>query len=432
MDINYSYFTLTLLSFIYICYKFRNDLVSIIIILLFYSGMFSSLGKAFENPYKIVTLCLTVYAGIKLNVFKFNQKGLIGITLFFALFSTVFFISAIANENNFVLVYSQYAKFVIPFCFFFIFRYYSVKTPWKFNRLNYLFITLLLIQILLSIFKLMIFGVKESVVGSMAWIGGSEATVFPIIGFVFLWIITKGRFKRKDWIYILGLLFIGFMSTKRAIWFVMPVIMLSFLFYIPIKRFQVKYLFFVFLLPLIFYLGVRLNPSLNKENKVWGDFDLNYAMDYASTYSFGEEDHGVREPGQGRGGATLYLYNILFNKDFFEMNHLLGYGLDEIYTKDYDQFDTEKFGLNSKGAASGVFQSYITNGFLGIFTFLLYALSLIIFVRNIRIRIVLIGFFCWEYFFYTGIVFRTQALTILFLYCIILINVLYQKRIKAT
>ena len=154
---------------------------------------------------------------------------------------------------------------------------------------------------------------------------------------------------------------------------------------------------------------------------MWGSFDYNYAVNYAMKYSFGEENANPNELGNGRGGATLLLYNNLSKENILEINQLLGYGVDEVYTKDYEQFDKEKYGVDSKGAVNGVFQDYISLGYIGIFAFLFYAFSILFLIKNLRIRLVLIGFFCWEYFFYTGVIFKIHSISILFFYCIIYI-----------
>jgi hypothetical protein len=194
------------------------------------------------------------------------------------------------------------------------------------------------------------------------------------------------------------------------------------MFYIPKYKFQLKHLSYLLFAPVIFYLGVRLIPSLNKEQKTWGSFNYEYAIDFATTYSFGKEDYGTREEGQGRGGVTLLLYNNMFKADFYTEDNLLGFGLDEIYVKDYEEFDKERFGVNSKGSITGVFQSYISVGVLGLIAFLLYSLSLINYIKPRKIFFVFLGIFCWEYFFYTGILFRIQAITVLFFYCMVLLD----------
>ena len=423
------YYAIVFCSFIYINRKFHNDLVIFIIIMLFYSGMFSYFGKFIENTYKILNLILTIYASFKFNIFKFKHSKLNLITKYFILFSTTFFISAIISQNDLLLITSQYAKIFVPFCFFFIFKHYAENTPWKINKINSFFFTLLIIQIILTLIKLVIFGTLESIVGSISYVGGGEATIIPILGFMLLWLIKRGKFKIKDWIFVLGLLLIGFVSIKRAIWFIMPIVVFLFMVYIPIKKIEISYLFFAILLsPIIFYLGIRLNPTLNKENKVWGSFDYSYAVEYASTYTFGKTDQGFHESGQGRGGATILLFNNFYKENFYDANYLFGYGLEDIFTKDYDNFDTNKFGVSSKGSVTGVFQNFIANGFIGILTFLLYVLSLIFYIKNTRVRIVIIGIFCWEYFFYSGILFKNQALTVLLIYCIIYFNVYNYKK----
>ena len=178
--------------------------------------------------------------------------------------------------------------------------------------------------------------------------------------------------------------------------------------------------------PLVFYLGVRINPTLNFEKQFWGEFDLEYVLNYAQVYSFGEnweQDHG-----SGRGGATLLLFDNIVNPDNFIRSSIIGYGLNKIYTKDYNEFDENEFGINSKGAASGVFQSFITAGYFGIFSTLLYSISLLLCIREKKIRNILLVFFLWEYFFYSGLIMRTQSLSILLLFIIYLINIDFASR----
>lgn len=416
------YYLIVLCTFIYVSLKFRNDLVIFIIILTFYNGLFAYFGGSIWNSYKIFIFCLTIFAVIRAKVFSYDLKGYSKIIVFFIVYSVIFFISGVINENKFLLVTSQYSKFLIPFLLFFIFIQYSNYKPLKLIKLNDLFLNLLVIQILLAVAKLFIFGMLESIVGSISYEGGALATVYPIVGFIFLWIVSKDNFVRAKWFLILGLLFIGFMSNKRAIWFIMPLIIFLFVIFIPKYKFQFVHVVYLLFTPFIFYLGVRLIPSLNREQKIWGTFNYDYALDFATTYSFGKEDYGARDEGQGRGGVTLLLFNNLFKTNFYTGNNLLGFGFDEIFVNDYEKFDKKKFGVNSKGSITGAFQSYISIGILGLIAFLFYSVSLIKSIKNPKILIIFLGIYCWEYFFYTGILFRIQAITILFFYCIVLMN----------
>jgi hypothetical protein len=260
-------------------------------------------------------------------------------------------------------------------------------------------------------------GLAESLVGSIGSQGGALATPLPIMAFMFLWLIRQGRLQSKDWWIILGFMFIGFVSLKRAIWFIMPIIFFLFVFYIPKRKIPNKILILsLFFVPLIFYLGVRYNPSLNKEGAIGGSFDPKYAVDYAQNYMFGAKDN--KESGTGRGGATLLLYNKLVRNEISSRDWF-GYGLRYIYATDYEQFEEFNFGISTKGAATGVFQSYVSSGYIGILATFLFALSLLVKTRNRRLKYVIIGFFFWEYFFYTGIVLRENSLSFLLTYLIL-------------
>jgi hypothetical protein len=285
------------------------------------------------------------------------------------------------------------------------------------DLLDKLIYDLLLIQILLTIAKFFIIGLNESVVGSIASQGGAIATSLPILGVFFIWYKKNGVFERKDWVFIIGLMFIGFVSYKRAIWFILPMVLVLLMFYVPKRKIPGKMILISLVaIPLVFYLGVRLNPTLNKENKTWGSFEWDYAINYAKTYSFGEEDS--RDKGAGRGGATLLLFDNFLNGNL-QGKDWIGYGLRFMYATDYAEFSELELGISGKGAATGVFQTFVSNGYIGIIATIWFAISMLIYTKNRRLRIVLISFFCWEYFFYTGIVFREPALSFLLIYIVL-------------
>lgn len=45
-------------------------------------------------------------------------------------------------------------------------------------------------------------------------------TAIPILWFIVLWLYRKGQFSKWDWLYLLGLLFVGFTTGKRAVMFI--------------------------------------------------------------------------------------------------------------------------------------------------------------------------------------------------------------------
>jgi hypothetical protein len=98
------YWTIVLLTFIYIVFKNWNSSLKILIILCFYSGLAASLGKSIENPYKIVLLLLSVYLLIEKNGLSgFSKKERILLLSFF-LFSVSFLFSVVINGGYFKLV----------------------------------------------------------------------------------------------------------------------------------------------------------------------------------------------------------------------------------------------------------------------------------------------------------------------------------------
>lgn len=417
------YWLVVLLTFIYIIVKNKNNSIKVLIILVFYSGLASFYGKSIENPYKIALTIISIYVLLGNNGFS-NIKRKESILLFaFILFTFSFIYSSIFNGDYFTLVFSQYGKYFTPICLFFVFNQVILKKPDLFYNLKELFFSLLTIQIILSFVKIITIGLQESPVGSITFIGGGAATVLPVLGFILLWLHKQGEIKRKDWIYIFLLLVIGVVSYKRAIWFIMPVFILLFMYYIPRKVNFNKLIKFLPVVPIIFYAGIRLNPTLNKEGKIGGSFDLQFVLEYSQKYNFGKtSEYNEIQLGTGRGGATLLLFEKLLSGQSFSSNDYWGFGLQEVYTTNYEQFDEEKFGINSKGAMTGIFQSYIANGFIGVFVTVILIISMLGLIKNPRIRITIGILLFWDYFLYSGLILRSQALFVMLFYIILYAN----------
>jgi hypothetical protein len=391
----------------------------VLIILLFYDGYFAFYGDQIWNTYKLILPILAVYCASKNKVFTnlHNEDYLILVS--FLMFSISFMLSAYLNGDYFTLTFSQYAKYINLFLLFFIFKKISRKNIIQFEKVKNLLYSLLIIQIILTILKFLIWGFRESVVGSISYTGGAAASVLPILGFIFIWLKKKGVLLRNDWILTLLLMFIGAVSMKRAIMFIMPVVIFLFLYYVPKKRIPRNWLFAIPLIPLSFYFAVRVNPTFNKELSSWGSFDLNYVINSAREYTFGAKDS--QEKGQGRGGATLLLFDNLLHNELDEKS-LFGYGLKDMYTTDYEQFDELGFGLNHKGSATGIFQSYVSTGYIGMFVTILFVLSMLRTIKEKRIRYVMTALFCWEYILYTGSIIRNPAIVVLLVFIIAYAN----------
>ena len=116
---------------------------------------------------------------------------------------------------------------------------------------------------------------------------------------------------------------------------------------------------------------------MNRDQKVWGSFDLNYAFDYAYEYSYGAPETAAEQKvAVGRGGATNYLLNRMIGGNLTKED-LFGKGLTLMYVegaKDDKSFK-EKYNINSIGSANGFFNSYVVFGFIGTFITLLFRLQ---------------------------------------------------------
>jgi hypothetical protein len=422
------YWFVVFLTFLYIFYKNRSSSLKILIVLCFYSGLAAFLGKNVENPYKIVLVLLSLYLLFKTNSLNGLDRRTIFFLIMFVLFSVSFLFSAFVNGDYFNLVFSQYGKYVTPVCLFLVFLRTSKKYINGFIHLEELFLSLLIIQVILSAFKILIIGLHETTVGSIAYLGGGPATMLPVLGFLLIWIYKNGKLIRTDWIYIFLFLFIAFASLKRAIWFIMPVVMLYFTYYV---RGRAKLFSLLYIIPLgilIFYAGIRLNPTLNKEGKIGGSFDFNYVLNYTQNYTFGKTSETSEvQLGKGRGGATFLLWNRLLSDKSLSFTDYWGFGLKEVYTTDYEEFNETKYGVNSKGSVTGIFQSYISAGFVGVVLTTLIIIATVLLIKDPRVRYGIAILMFWDYLFYSGLILRSQPLFILLFYIIVFSNLQSQR-----
>lgn len=421
-----------LFAFIYFLRQYRKDNLSILLLLMFFPGLFFFLSSVINNLYKIVVLVYTIYCTCQRKAWylqsRFNQLW----TGTFVLFTVAFFVAVSQNAGNTItIIFSQFARYLETYCLFFLLQDAIYKRQ-QGQMLLRLFYQIFLVQILISVLKFILFNGRqiESLVGSMSIIGGAMGTTIPILGFIVLWFYRNGKMTWKDWLFVAGLLLVGFTTGKRAVWFILPFVIAAFLVYVQGIRLNKYIVLGIVAIPVVFYFGARLTPTLNPEHKVWGSFDLEYMFDYAETYQFGKDGvTGTMEQpvqlssvggklsstgpidAEGRGGATIALIELLFSDYPLQKGDIWGIGFSNMYSIDYATFAKLPLtiSLNHKGSATGLFQSYVTTGYVGIFTTILFCFLPFFFIHHKRLRWVLLGIAAWEYFMYTGIIFRTPA-----------------------
>lgn len=428
-------------ALVYMLYKNRRDVLFMVLILLCWPRVFIFFGATAGNVYKVAMLLLCLYVFVRQKAYRSYQRKDGWIIVLFVLFSMEYLWTALFyTQNTMTIVLSQYSRYVEVVLLYFVIKNAVYRRGQK-EQLLRLFYDIGLMQIVLSVLKFVVFGEQiEGLVGSFSIPGGEMGTTIPILWFIVLWLYRKGQFDKWDWLYVLGLLFVGFTTGKRAVMFILPVVVFVFFVFVQgihLKRYMIGV---IALVPLLFYLGVRLTPTLNPEHQVWGSFDWDYAIGYAEEYQFGKE--GVRGQAEefkveqlqysggvisarqryidadGRGGATIAIMKLLFGLHPSTEQDWWGLGFNSMYSTDYAEFDKLPLTihLNHKGSATGFFQSYVTTGLAGAICTVLFCFCFWFYFRDRRLCWTIIGICAWEYFMYTGTIFRTPVfMALLFL-----------------
>lgn len=428
-------------ALVYMLYKYRRDVLFMVLILLCWPRVFMFFGATAGNVYKVAMLLLCLYVFVRQKAYRSYQRKDGWIIALFVLFSMEYLWTALFyTQNTMTIVLSQYSRYVEAVLLYFVIKNAVYRRGQK-EQLLRLFYDIGLMQIILSVLKFAVFREQiEGLVGSFSIPGGAMGTTIPILWFIVLWLYRKGQFGKWDWLYVLGLLFVGFTTGKRAVMFILPVVVFVFFVFVQgihLKRYMIGV---IALVPLLFYLGVRLTPTLNPEHQVWGSFDWDYAIGYAEEYQFGKE--GVRGQAEefkveqlqysggvisarqryieadGRGGATIAIMKLLLGLHPSTEQDWWGLGFNSMYSTDYAEFDKLPLTihLNHKGSATGFFQSYVTTGLAGAICMVLFCFCFWFYFRDRRLCWTIIGICAWEYFMYTGMIFRTPVfMAILFL-----------------
>lgn len=419
------YYLLVFISGLFLLFKYRFRIYPIFIVLLFWEGFFVYAGNSFSSTiyefYKIfiVLFALVIFGGDFLN--NLTRRFSLINTLFL-LYTTVVIISMLINNQPILTSLSQYGKKYL--LIFLVFHGLNSKRITR-SVLNYyieIIFNVLIIQIFLSISKILILNFGESVVGSVAFIGGGLATTLPILGFLFIWQNANGKPKTKDWFVLFGFLIVAVASNKRAPIFILPLLSVAMYTYVYRTRNIVSFFKYIPLVLLILYIGIRSNPSLNPERSRWGSFDIAFATEYAADYMFGSERQlEVNDDiAYGRGGSFVALftpdpYNVPIKNMFF------GQGVTEIL-KNYEEFDNMQFRVSSKGALNGAMLKYISYGILGMILHFLLGISYIAHIKQNNFTNILLLFFIGDFVFYDGVIFENGAMALI---VFLLVNNIY-------
>lgn len=438
---------------VYMLWKYRSDSLLVFLVMLFFPRVFIFMGKNVENLYKVSLLLMCLYTCWERKVWtRYTEKDLLYVVVFILLSAAFFYSTFFYSHDGFTIIFSQYARYLEIFLLWFLLKdaifYRNEKDKiWQFL---YEFVIL---QIIISLFKLVIFRLQiEGLVGSFTISGGGVGTSFPIIGFYIIYLYRKGVLNKVDWWLIVGLFLLGWTTGKRAVWIILPVVIMLFFSYVRGVRLNKYMILGLLAFPIMIYFGARLTPTLNPEHQVWGSFDLQHLYDYANKYQFGEEGiEGQRENIQesqqvtyvggayglqneqieayGRGNATIELFKLIFGPRSLTEQDIWGTGLSTFYSTSYEEFDKLPLTihLSYKGAGTGFFQMYATLGVVGAMLMIIFSLIPYFCIKHRRIKWVMMVFFLYDYFMYNATTCRETYLVAMIFICIFSVNYEYLR-----
>ena len=389
----------------------RTDKITLVILLVYFHGFFLAFGTRGFVVFKIVlTLAtLNLYFGRgRFPASVFDSRLLLSFGIFTLLHFAVWFL----HTGPRLAALNDYYKYLIPFLIFVGVR----KHPhWKADYLFYvvLIIKLTAFQILFSFVKLAVLGFRENIIGTVGSTGGSVSIAYAVFPALMYWMYSGEVIKRKDLWYLLLLLAIPIASNKRAIWLTYPLLMMAMTSKHIERKTLNKFAYLLILVPLIFYFGLRFNPSFNPERAIWGSFDPQFAWSFIKGYSLGEEKD-TKGLAYGRVAAAQHiLTNTVQNP--LDINSIFGYGIGMSGAS--SEMSNEDLGLWGGTIAAAGFLTK-NHGYL-------YTISIIVLIwtmtsciadgYNRRIFRLL---FLWNLFFYSGGFFLTPQQSIIMYFAI--------------
>jgi len=262
--------------------------------------------------------------------FKYNFKAP-GSSIFLLLCAIAFF-NGFANENSMVETF-LYLRFTI-YTYLIYNQLYSIRLrAEKWITVLKLLIVMVVIQGVGALFNIFVLGDRiEGFVGLMSSLGGTTATVFPLLitSILLVFYLFTYKLNKKTQIVLGVLLFsgilVGYSSGKRGIYFIIPLIM-AVITVITIPKLK-KYTFFkkkliglalmvVLIFPLIIY-GIVNSRGLNyalSGNESSLEVISN-ALDYADEYENSTDQFG-RTIGRSNTSARIIEATLSNTKIFF-------------------------------------------------------------------------------------------------------------------
>ncbi|HLW09274.1 MAG TPA: hypothetical protein VKX35_02665 [Fermentimonas sp.] len=417
-----AYFAVLAIIYILFLRVKRWDTLTSLILLMFIQGFFLAFGTWGMRIFKIVFTALSFILVYQARRYPLSKND-IRVVFLFSVFSVLYLISWFINDGFSFSFAGRFYHYLIPFLLFI-----GIKNNSNFQkRGDYyarLVVTLLIFQIIFSIAKIVILGIRENIIGSLGTTGGAISVTYALMGLVIYWLYRGEKFTKDDWIFVLFLLVIPIASNKRGIWFMYPPLLGLLLIKNLDKKLLSKLVYLIILVPFLIYFGIRLNPSLNPDRVLWGSFDPMYTYDYVMQYTTGE-GRNTRGLGYGRLGTNQTIYYNLLN-DPLSRSHLLGYG-DRTIKYD-EEFDIVQIGITEHTTIAGLGQSILGYGYIATLILVLLVLKMISSIRDPYNRFLLGFWFLFDFIIYTGGFIRVATHSFIFVFAIVYAS--YRSRMR--
>lgn len=410
-------------------------LFGILFLLVFSGGTLELIGLPTSIHRLLLELLalLVFYKGVIIKTKKPKQLPGILWLVMFILFSIL---SVVLNNISVPLLLLFLRDYLMVFLFFYgVYNLYF--SPYETNTIKKLIIYLFISQIFANVIKYLIMQtIMEPYIGTMANLGGSLTIIFSLIGASYT-IANYFTSKQKKYLWwTLGFVLFSFLGHKRAVIVYFP--LMFFILMFAYQRISGSNLFksikrlvlFSVLSVILFYFSVRLMPSLNPEGKVWGSFNVEFALDYSERYvTTGAGSEVVI----GRSQAPTYLVALMFADNPYHF--LMGYGAGHLVKSDFNE-NIKRYGSQSDltenlygvgyGARTALLQLLLQVGIMGLVCYLLLLISIFRktktqFIKNLKFKqnaiyylffISLWLVFCLDFFTYSVKIIQLSAATI--------------------
>ncbi|WP_320045054.1 hypothetical protein [uncultured Desulfobacter sp.] len=439
------YYFFVLVGMLFTFYRVGVNRISILIVLIFWQGIFEYLSIIWGMPlifkgYKIFVVVYAILLSWKKMYRLFNINDLV-IDIIFVLFSGSFWVTYLIYGGALLTILSQYLfKYGSVWILYHCFKDITYNIP-KREYIKRVLLAILLAQIALSFLKLIFWGAeKEGIVGSITASSGSPAVVIPILALIFYWLIRDGRFNRKkDWFIALSILVIAFASGKRQPIAIYPGVMVI-LFVFAGKSFRpVTLMKYIPIALMFFYIGVRMTPTITPEKVIGGSFDLSFVRDYAMKYYFGTTklsdilSDDYTPYGRGSGLVCYFQPRRLTLESDKEL--LFGKGRYEAAIGKYGRITATSrsdYGIQHSGLIGEAGAMLYSFGYVGTFFMLLLAVTIIFSLNNRKLAFVIFILFLWDFLFYYNQVIYLNSAAVIVLFSINYSNSLFRKKIRFT